>query len=774
MILALLLATFLGLSTVYVVKSDREIVNRFQGRRWRLPSKIYSDTFSLYPGISLKKSHLLDRLRRLGYQPGRTGALRKGEYRQGTGFLEIYLHDFVYPEVSFNGFRLRMDVEKEIIRRLRNMNGAGKEIFSAELEPELITGLFEKVWEERRLITIEEVPQSMVDAVVATEDQRFYRHFGVDPSAIVRAMLANLKARRVVQGASTLTQQLVKNFFLTPKRSLTRKIREALMALLLEIRYTKDEIMEAYLNEVYFGQKGSLGVYGVGEATEFYFGKPARELTLPESALLAGMIRAPNLYSPHRAEERIKNRRNYVLKRMWGLGMISEKEYKKALSVPVEVRLFYPEKNEAPFFVDYLMKELEKDYSLDILTSEGLLIYTSLDVEMQKRAEKSVRQGIARLEAKAPSRLKPSSGDPHEMLQACLVALEPQTGFVRAMVGGRDYKKSQFNRATQARRQPGSLFKPIVYVTAVEGKKEKLPRFTASSLLRDEPLDIHYDGKSWSPRNFNDKYAGEVTLRNALEKSMNCATVWLGQHTGYKRIIQTARKLGLTTSMEPVPSLVLGAFEAVPLEMASAFGAFANHGVLSTPRAIKTVLDKKGDLLERKPMELKRAVSPEAAFLITNLLKGVIQRGTAFRVSGEITVPAAGKTGTTNEYRDAWFVGYTSRLLALVWVGFDQPRNMGFSGSGAALPIWAGFIKEASGSLPPEDFLPPPGIVFHEIDRISGQLSTSVCTDTIREAFLTDTEPTAHCPLHPETVSEAKTGEKKNRGLFRRFRDLFR
>lgn len=769
-----MITALLGISFAYVIQADREIVSRFEGKRWRLPSKIYSDTFSLYPGLSLEKSHLMDRLRRLGYQPAKARSLRKGEYRRGKDFWEIYLHDFVYPEVSFKGFRLRMDVRQGTIRRLRNMNRAGVEVYSAEMEPELITGLFEKVWEERRLVAIRDVPQSMVDAVVAIEDQRFYKHVGVDPSAIARAMLANVKARRVVQGASTLTQQLVKNFFLTPKRSLSRKIREALMSLLLELRYTKDEIMEAYLNEVYFGQKGSLGVYGVGEAAEFYFGKPVRELSLPESALFAGLIRAPNLYSPHRAEERIRNRRNYVLKRMWSLGMTSEKEYEEATSTPVEVRLFYPEKNEAPYFVDFLVKELEKDYSLDILTSEGLLVYTSLDVEMQKRAEKSVRDGLKRLEARAPSRLKPSSGEPNDVLQACLVALEPQTGFIRAMVGGRDYKKSQFNRVTQARRQPGSLFKPIVYVTALKGSQEKPPRFSAASLLRDEPIKIHYDGKTWSPRNFNETYSGEVTLRTALEKSLNCATAWLGQHAGYERIIHTARELGLTTPLEPLPSLVLGAFDAIPLEIASAFSAFVNHGVLSSPRAIKTVLDKDGNLLERRPMELKRAVSPESAFLITNLLKGVIERGTAFSISEKITVPAAGKTGTTNDYRDAWFVGTTSRLLALVWVGFDQPRSIGFSGSGAALPIWGDFMKSASGSIVSDDFLPPPGIVFCKIDRISGGQATSECTDTIREAFIAGTEPTAPCPLHPETVTESKPGKPKKRGLFRKFKDLFR
>jgi penicillin-binding protein 1B len=342
------------------------------------------------------------------------------------------------------------------------------------------------------------------------------------------------------------------------------------------------------------------------------------------------------------------------------------------------------------------------------------------------------------------------------------------------MTGGREYKKSQFNRVVQARRQPGSLFKPFVYITALDGRVGTAPAFTAGSLLRDEPIEIQYEGKSWKPRNFNEQYTGEVTLRTSLEKSLNCATAWLGEQVGYSRIIDTARDLGITTPMEPLPSLVLGAFDAIPLEIASAFGVFANHGVRSSPRAIKTVLDKEGTLLQRRPMELKQAVSPASAFLMTHLLKGVFQRGTAAGARGRITVPVAGKTGTTNDFRDAWFVGYTSRLVSLVWVGFDQPRNMKFSGSGAALPIWTDFMKKASGWFPPEDFLPPPGLEMRTIDRISGLLATSECPDTIDEAFIAGTEPQETCPLHPEPDSGGEQGEEQGKGFLKRIFNLFK
>lgn len=773
MVLLILVATVLGLGGGYLFHLDREIVSHFEGKRWRLPSKIYSDSFSLYTGGPFQGSHILNRLRRLGYQPSKQGNPRQGEYRVGRGFMEIGLHDFPYPSGPFEGFPVRIETVKGTIKRLLDLREPVKEIYSVDLEPELITGLFEQVWEERRLVSLSDVPADTVNAVIAVEDHRFYQHFGLDLSSIARALVADVKAGRIVQGASTLTQQLVKNFYLTPKRTFTRKAKEALMALLLEIRYSKEQILEAYLNEIYFGQKGSQGIYGIGEAAEFYFGKPVRKLTLPEGAVLAGLIRSPNLYAPHKDPARIQKRRDFVLKRMRELGMISEAQYEEAIATPVEVRSFQPELNDAPYFVDYLVSELEKEYSLDILTSEGLLIFTTLDVEMQNEARRSVKEGLARLEARDPSLKRAGSGDSKQQLQACLVAIEPQTGFVRAMIGGRDYRTSQFNRVVQARRQPGSLFKPIVYATALEGGAQA-PAFTAASILRDEPIHIRYDGKSWSPKNFNDQYFGQVTVRTALEDSLNCATVWMSQRVGLERIIETARRLGITSPMDPAPSLVLGAFETEPLELASAFGAYANHGVLTRPRSIKKVLDKEGKLLERRPMEVEQAVSPEVAYVITSLLKGVCERGTARAVAGRISVPVAGKTGTTNDSRDAWFAGYTSRLAALVWVGFDQPRSIGKTGSQAALPIWTDFIRSTSDWLVAEEFVPPPGVVFRKIDRLTGLLATKACTDTITEVFLKGTEPRDPCPLHPDESTEQGPGKKVRRGVLRRMFDWFR
>ncbi|MEW6440318.1 MAG: PBP1A family penicillin-binding protein [bacterium] len=759
---------------VYSVKLDRQIVDRFEGKRWRLPSKIYSDAFTLYPGLSLEGAHLTERLRRLGYQTGRGKTLAEGEHRTGTGFIDLYLHDFRYPGAHFEGMPVRLETGDGTIRRLKNLDTSA-ELSSVDLEPELITGLFEKVWEERRIVALEEVPEVAVNAVIAIEDHRFYRHFGLDLPAVVRAALANFREGRIVEGGSTLTQQLVKNFFLTPRKSLWRKAQEALMAVLVELRYSKSQILEAYLNEIYFGQRGWQGIYGIGEAAEFYFGKPIDKCGLEQAAVLAALIRSPGAYSPFKKEERIRDRRDRVLRRMWELGMIAESAYREGVDRPVEVRPFVPQGNDAPYFVSYLLKELEQDYSIDMLTSEGLRIFTTLDVEMQRLATKCVQEGIQRLEQRYPSQLRSASGAPEDELQGAFVALQPHTGYVRALVGGRDYRKSRYNRAVQARRQPGSLFKPFVYLAALEQGAGRKPDYTPSSILPDEPLEVRYDGKRWSPRNFKEQYFGDVTLRTSLEQSMNCATVWLSQQIGLERILGVAAKLRLPVPAAAGPSVVLGAFEATPLEMASAYGTLANQGVRCTPLVIRKVLDKDGTTLKRKGLELEQVASAQACYLLTHLLEGVFQRGTARGVGREIPVAAAGKTGTTNDYRDAWFAGYTPRLVALAWVGFDTPRSTGLSGAQAALPIWCEFMKVASSGLPREDFVPPPGIVFHKIDRLNGLLATPNCPDTVEEAFLEGTGPSELCPLHPDNgAHEEGSGGGNEQGVLRKIFDLFR
>jgi penicillin-binding protein 1B len=771
-----ILLSLLAVATMawYGIRLDREIVRQFSGKRWGLPSKIYSDAFLLSPGQRLESIHLFERLKRLGYRRVDAYPPREGEYYKGPDHLEISLHDFRYPHRAFSGFRLRVELQGTRITRLSDRKHARRDLVSAALEPELIAGLFERLWEARTLVTLKQVPQYLVDAIIATEDKRFYHHSGVDPLAIGRAAIANIKAKRVVQGASTLTQQLVKNFFLSNRRSVITKAKGAFMAILLERHFSKDEILEAYLNEIYFGQRGIQGIYGAGEAASFYFDTTVEELSLAESALLAGLIRAPNMYCPFRNPELMRTRRNHVLRRMWSLGMITEEQYNNATSAPVTVKEFSPQTNDAPYFVDHVIQELSRDFSLEFLTSEGLRIFTTLDVEMQRTAQRILKEELSRLEAAYPR----TSGDrgvaATDHLQGCIVVLQPHTGYLRALIGGRDYQQSGFNRATQARRQPGSLFKPIVYLTALERPSPGGDIFTPTSLLKDEPLTIQYEHTQWSPRNYNEQYLGNVSLRRALEMSLNCATVRLSQSVGLEHIIAKAKDLGLTTPLESLPSLALGAFEAIPLEMAGAYCALANQGTLYTPTSIKEVVDREGKTLARKRPVAKGVASPEGAFLTTYLLKGVIDRGTASSCRATIPFPAAGKTGTTNNYQDAWFLGYTPSILALVWVGFDAPESLGLSGAQAALPIWARLMNEIATPLPHGDFAPPPGIVFRKIDRASGLLATTGCPDPFLEAYRSGTEPVDYCPLHPAPTGIGEVMKKIRKGFFDKILDLFR
>ncbi len=761
------------LGSIWVVHLDRQIVERFSGKKWGFPSKLYSDTLRIKRGQLLEATHVWERLDKLGYRRTNELPSHKGEFYRGADYVEIYLRDFQYPDRQVSGYPLAIELDEGQIARLFDKRSPSKALAFAEIEPELIGGLYDTYWEERQIVTLDQVPQSLIDAVIITEDKRFYSHIGIDPIAVCRALLANIRARRIVQGASTLTQQFVKNYFLHNRRTMWTKIQGAVMAVLLERRYSKKEILEAYLNEIYFGQRGIQGIYGVGEASTFYFGKHVEHLTLEESALLAALIRAPSMYAPHKHPDLIRSRRNHVLKRLLLSGMITEDDYKRASNAPVNVRSHTPQLNEAPFFSDHVVEELAKDFSIDFLTSEGLRIFTTLDPELNRASQRILAQKLSDLEERMHAHLKDAEGT-REPLQGCVVVIEAATGHIKALIGGRSYQKGAMNRATQAKRQPGSLFKPFVYLTALERGGRNGEQFTLTSLLNDEPLTVRYDHKEWSPRNFNDYYLGNVRFRKALEMSLNCATVSLSQKVGLSGIIATARAMGLSTPIEPLPSLVLGAFEAIPLELAAAYGALAHEGILSPPRSIKTIADREGRLLAQPQKQQKRAVSPQSAFLTTYVLKGVLQSGTARAVRDQITFPAAGKTGTTNNYQDAWFCGYTPDYVVLVWVGFDRPRSTGFTGAQAALPIWVDIMHHVVSGSSNKDFPVPSGILFKEIDSANGLLATSSCPHPFIEAFRAGTEPVEYCPLHPPEKGIPETIIELPQDIFRKFIDLFR
>ena len=588
--------------------------------------------------------------------------------------------------------------------------------------------------ENRIPVSFDQVPDLLVKALIATEDARFYSHRGLDYRGIARAFYRNVRARRVLEGGSTLTQQLAKVLFLTPERSYSRKLKEMVLALKIEQRYTKREILSLYLNQIYFGS----GAYGIEAAAQTYFGKPARDLTLPECALLAGIPRSPTRYSPFRSRENAGERRAYVLKRMVARGIISPAQADDANRTPLPRQETATLKDlaPAPYFVEYIRQKVEERFGSGILYTGGLNIYTSIDDTLQAQAEEAVQAGLSRLETTLRSKRKRSTP-----LQAALVALDPSTGHILAMVGGRNYQESQFNRAWQALRQPGSAFKPLVYATAIERG------YRATDMLNDTPLTVKIDAKkTWSPENFTRTYQGTVTLRNALVQSLNVPTVRLLAAVGIHDVIEAAHKLGIQSPLKAVPSLALGSSDVTLLELTAAYAVFDNQGVRLDPGAILTITDSNGRVLYTGSTNPVQALRPETAYIVTSLLQGVVERGTGWKAR-EVGRPVAGKTGTTNDYRDAWFIGYTPNLVAGVWVGYDDQRSLGpkATGSRAALPIWVDFMRRAHEGQDAADFSAPDNISFRNIDPRSGLLSTERCRSSLREAFIPGTEPRRYC-----------------------------
>ncbi len=748
-----LLAALLTAGWVYYGDVERTLASKFEGRRWDFPTKIYSDDYPIYVGASLDRESLVHRLSRLGYRRVPSFPTTRGEYRV-VAFppaVEIRLKAFQYPSYRERGRGVRIETSREgLVSAISDMD-SNEVLFDVSLEPAVITGLHGDIQEDRREMQLAEIPVPLVRAIVTVEDRRFFEHFGLDLRGLARAVVVNLRAGGVRQGGSTLTQQLMKNFFLTDDRTVVRKLKEAVMAVVAEKNFSKEEILESYLNEIYLGQKGPVGVHGVWEAAKFYFGCEPRELGMGQIALIAGLVRAPNYYSPHTHPDRALERRNVVLRALLRTGEIDERTYHAALAEPLAVVAPPPATQGSPYFVDNLRRELAETFPDEVLTSEGYSVFTTLDPELQDAAERAVSDGLKRLEqdfphlSNAANPANPDSGD----LQAALVAINPRTGAIIAMVGGRDYRRSQFNRVTDARRQPGSVFKPIVYLAALSSEAPGGVHYLPTTIVQDEPFVWEYDGKQWAPNNYDDEYFGPVTLRHALEHSLNAATASIARDVGIDVVRDMAVRLGIDASIPALPAIALGGWEVSPLEIARVYGVFASGGLATTPITIQKVVSREGLVVEGNRVAIRSEISPADAYLVTNLLEGVVQRGTARGLARlGFTHPAAGKTGTTNDYNDAWFAGYTRDVLAVVWVGFDRGAKLGLTGSTAALPIWAEFMKRAVGATAPRAFEVPDGIVFEDVDRFTGMLAGWGCRDTVREAFLEGEEVSTRCREH--------------------------
>jgi penicillin-binding protein 1B len=600
------------------------------------------------------------------------------------------------------------------------INGGLSEL---RFEPELAAQLSGAQKVRRDPLLWEQIPISLRDAVVSAEDKRFWTHWGLDPRAILRAVWANIRGRDL-QGASTITQQLTKNLFLSPQRTLLRKISEAGLALYLELRLDKKRILTLYLNHIYLGQDGPASIMGMRAAAQYYFSKDPQDLTLPESATLAGIIRGPGFYNPFHDPTACRARRDAVLHRMREDGFINQKTLEEALLSPLNAirGLANEERKDNAYYMAEVVRQLVPRYGGDVLYRNGLSIYTAMDPLLQSLAQKTTRT---------------------TKNQAALVALDVATGDVLALSGGRNFSESQFNRATQALRQPGSAFKPFIYAAAVK------MGLTSAIFLRDKPKKYIDQSGSWAPDNYDGIYYGTATMRQALAHSLNAATLDLAERVGLKRIQELARAAGIASPLRDDLGLALGASEVGLLELTSAYEIFASNGRHTPPRFVTAVLDADGAVLEAPAPEWMPVLDRAAAFLMTSLLQSVVQEGTARSlVKLNFDTPTSGKTGTTNDGRDAWFVGYTTTLLTGVWLGADDNRALRLTGAKDALPLWAAFMREANADRPGSNFTRPEGIVEVRICESSGLRARSGCPRKRDEVFIAGTEPTSDCSLH--------------------------
>lgn len=731
------------------------VEERFSGRRWSVPSTAYSDVTLLYPGRGIDAESFTRKLGRLGYTKVNASPEKKGEWRRLENSFEIFLHDLDITNEKRPGEKVSINMAGGKIKDIRNKDTGDKEDV-VELEPEELMQFFGKDMERRNLVSISEIPKNLINALMAAEDSRFYSHFGIDPLGMARAFVANIRSGSIAQGGSTLTQQLAKNYFLTPERTFKRKLNEFFTALAIEMKYKKDEILEIYLNEIYFGQKGTASVNGIGEASGFYFDKKPKDLSLAECAAIAGMIKSPNIFSPFNNIEKCRARRNQVLDSMLEKGFIDKEGHDKAVSEQISPASYVAYLNKAPYFMDYVSSELTNLYPSSVLTSMGYSVYTTLDADVQAAAEAALENGLSRLEKEDPGLRR---DDPAKRLQAAIIVMQPRTGNILAMTGGRDYQASQFNRITQAKRQPGSCFKPIIAAKALE-------KFKASDLFSSFKKAYIVDGKAWTPDNYSKSPERQMSMREMLTESNNRAAVDMAVKTGLKDIADMAKSLKLSTPLKPYPSIALGAFEIIPIEMATAYCAFAADGIEPFPLSVRGVRDESGKVIMRRHVDMNPVTTPEHAFIITSMLEDVVTKGTAKGLkSAGITFPVAGKTGTTNDYRDAWFVGYTPDFLALIWVGFDSGDPVKFSGGHAAVPIWADLAKRIPGHVSGNRFSPPPGIRSVTVCKGSGMIAGSFCKDTYDEYYSEDNIPTSYCNIHSASGAVDSFFEKV-KGLF--------
>lgn len=768
-VLRLLAGSLIALAVVVLVvtgyfwvSTAREVDARLHGERTRSLPKVFARSVELRRGQTISLPDLVVRLNDLGYTETpkveapaqfaiekasvvltpRTGAL-KGQAVRVT---------FNTPAPPRGKGKTPTPTLPPAGIATIDIAGKGK-ADSVELDTPLLTALMNGEREKRRRVPLSAIPLKMQQAVLAIEDQNFYLHPGVNPFTTLAAVVTNIFGDKpYLVGGSTITQQLARNFFLTEelaveqaarRRSYARKAQEWFISIVLERRASKDEILELYLNDVYLGQRGSFAIHGVAQASRLFFGKDVSNLSLGEAALIAGIIQSPSSLSPFNHAKRAQERRNVVLRAMANIGFAEKAETDAAVKEPLAV-VTRGVDNEAPYFVDQVGQYLAEHFPGVTAQGVPVEIFSTLDLSLQRFAIDAVRDGLASVD-KTLSRRRKKPGP----AQAALIAIDPRTGEILAMVGGRSYNSSQLNRAVVSRRQPGSVFKPFVYLAALEyAAEEGRADLTPAAVVVDEPATFAFDDKEWSPTNYGDEYDGAITWRRALAHSRNVATIRVGELAGFDRVATLWRKVGVGTPPQAYPSIALGVFELTPIEVAKAYTLFTNGGRVRPLTPIRQV-NAGTKFLKPPPANLTEVARADTTYLVTNMMRSVLNEGTAAGARGQgFYLDAAGKTGTTNDLRDAWFAGFTPELLTVVWVGFDDNQPLGLSGSQAALPIWTAFMKQALAGHPNVSFSVPDGVSFATIDPESGKLARPECPKAITESFLAGSEPTEECPLH--------------------------
>ncbi|MDB5981923.1 MAG: peptidoglycan glycosyltransferase [Pseudomonas sp.] len=713
---------------VFAVYTDAIVQEKFSGKRWTIPAKVYARPLELFVGQKLSQVDFLTELDALGYRR-ESVANGPGAAAVSGSSVDLNTRGFQFYEGTDPAQKVHVRFSGDYVAELSATNGTKLSV--ARLEPLLIGGLYPANLEDRILIKLDQAPPYLLDTLTTVEDRDFYHHFGISPKSIVRAFWINASAGQMRQGGSTLTQQLVKNFFLTNERSLSRKLNEAMMSVLLEVHYSKKEILEAYLNEVFLGQDGQRAVHGFGLASQYFFSQPLSELKLHQVALLVGMVKGPSYYNPRRYPDRALERRNLVLDLLEQQGVATAEVVAAAKKMPLGVtKTGSLADSSFPGFLDLVKRQLRQDYREEDLTEEGLRIFTSFDPILQMKSEAAVNDTFKRLAGRKGG----------EDVEAAMVVTNPETGEVQALIGSRQSGFAGFNRAIDAVRPIGSLVKPAIYLTALERPSQ----YTLTSWVADESFSVKgADGQVWRPQNFDHKSHGNIFLYQGLAHSYNLSTAKLGLELGVPNVFKTLAKLGVTREWPAYPSMLLGAGGLTPMEVATMYQTIANGGFNTPMRGIRSVLTAEGEPLKRYPFQIQQRFDPGSIYLVQNAMQRVMREGTGKGVYSVLpaSLTLAGKTGTSNDSRDSWFAGFSQDLLAVVWVGRDDNGKTPFTGATGALQIWTSFMKKADPL--PLDTPQPDNVVQAWINSSTGQGSDSSCPNAVQMPYIRGSEPAA-------------------------------